>query len=243
MVQTVKIGINGTNGQDGADGFSPVATVTQTQSGATISITDKNGTTTANITNGQDGAALNNILDGSETGSVRTSGTQTNIAQYAFAEGYNSKASGQYSHAEGNGSITNALYSHAEGYATTTILGANASHAEGQDSKTYGIGSHAEGIGTIAKYDGQHAEGQYNEEDTGGTGFRGQYVHITGIGTTSRNRKNGHTIDWSGNGWFAGTVSAGTAQTPASVTNDNDLTTKYYVDNIVGNIETLLSGI
>lgn len=39
----------------GADGFSPVATVTQTVSGATVSITDKNGTTTANITNGQDG--------------------------------------------------------------------------------------------------------------------------------------------------------------------------------------------
>ena len=39
----------------GADGFSPVATVTQTASGATVSITDKNGTTTANISNGQNG--------------------------------------------------------------------------------------------------------------------------------------------------------------------------------------------
>ena len=39
----------------GADGFSPVATVTQTASGATVSITDKNGTTTANISNGADG--------------------------------------------------------------------------------------------------------------------------------------------------------------------------------------------
>ena len=39
----------------GADGFSPTATVTQTQNGATVSITDKNGTTTANISNGADG--------------------------------------------------------------------------------------------------------------------------------------------------------------------------------------------
>ena len=39
----------------GADGFSPVATVQQTASGATITVTDKNGTTTANISNGQDG--------------------------------------------------------------------------------------------------------------------------------------------------------------------------------------------
>lgn len=48
-------GINGTDGADGADGFSPIATVTQTSSGATISITDKSGTTTANVTNGTDG--------------------------------------------------------------------------------------------------------------------------------------------------------------------------------------------
>lgn len=36
-------------------GFSPTATVTQTQSGATVTITDKNGTTAANISNGADG--------------------------------------------------------------------------------------------------------------------------------------------------------------------------------------------
>ena len=38
----------------GADGFSPTAAVTQTQSGATVTITDKSGTTTANISNGND---------------------------------------------------------------------------------------------------------------------------------------------------------------------------------------------
>jgi hypothetical protein len=43
-------------GGGGADGFSPIATVTQTDSGAIITITDKNGTTTATITNGKDGA-------------------------------------------------------------------------------------------------------------------------------------------------------------------------------------------
>ena len=39
----------------GADGFSPTATITQTQSGATVTITDKNGTTTANLSNGAPG--------------------------------------------------------------------------------------------------------------------------------------------------------------------------------------------
>ena len=46
---------SGGNVENGEDGFSPIATVTQTDSGAVISITDKTGTTTATITNGKDG--------------------------------------------------------------------------------------------------------------------------------------------------------------------------------------------
>lgn len=45
----------GGSGGGGADGFSPIANVTQTDRGATITITDKNGTTTATVTNGKDG--------------------------------------------------------------------------------------------------------------------------------------------------------------------------------------------
>ena len=41
--------------QNGEDGFSPIATVAQTDTGAVISITDKNGTTTTTVTNGADG--------------------------------------------------------------------------------------------------------------------------------------------------------------------------------------------
>lgn len=46
----------GQPGQPGKDGVSPTATVTQTATGATITITDADGTTTADITNGQKGA-------------------------------------------------------------------------------------------------------------------------------------------------------------------------------------------
>ena len=49
-------GDKGDKGETGTDGYSPSATVTQTETGATISITDAEGTTTANIRNGQDGA-------------------------------------------------------------------------------------------------------------------------------------------------------------------------------------------
>ena len=46
---------DGADGADGADGFSPIATVTQTSTGATITITDKNGTTSADIEKGAQG--------------------------------------------------------------------------------------------------------------------------------------------------------------------------------------------
>lgn len=46
---------NGKDGKDGKDGFSPIATVTQTDTGATISITDTNGTAIATVKNGKDG--------------------------------------------------------------------------------------------------------------------------------------------------------------------------------------------
>lgn len=41
------------NGGGGEDGFSPVATVEQTDNGAVITITDKQGTTEATVTNGK----------------------------------------------------------------------------------------------------------------------------------------------------------------------------------------------
>lgn len=70
----------GADGKDGEDGFSPVATVTQTDSGAVISITDANGTTTATVTNGKNG---NDGADGAkgDTGEKGDSGV------YILAEG------------------------------------------------------------------------------------------------------------------------------------------------------------
>jgi hypothetical protein len=50
-------GETGATGATGADGFSPTATVTKSGRVATISITDKNGTTTADVYDGQGGGA------------------------------------------------------------------------------------------------------------------------------------------------------------------------------------------
>ena len=48
-------GLQGATGDKGADGFSPIAKVETIPNGATITITDKNGTTTATILNGAKG--------------------------------------------------------------------------------------------------------------------------------------------------------------------------------------------
>lgn len=50
-----KDGVDGKDGADGQDGFSPVATVSKSGNTATITITDKNGTTTATVSDGKDG--------------------------------------------------------------------------------------------------------------------------------------------------------------------------------------------
>lgn len=48
-------GTPGPKGDPGVDGFSPIAKVETITNGATITITDKNGTTTATILNGAKG--------------------------------------------------------------------------------------------------------------------------------------------------------------------------------------------
>ena len=64
--------VTGGSGAAGIDGFSPIASVTQTDSGAVISITDKSGATTATINNGKDGK------DGSP-GSAGKDGTSVTV--------------------------------------------------------------------------------------------------------------------------------------------------------------------
>ena len=70
-------GAQGLAGANGADGFSPIATVTPTDTGATISVTDLNGTTTANITNGTDGQNGANGQNGADGFSPIATVTQT----------------------------------------------------------------------------------------------------------------------------------------------------------------------
>lgn len=124
--------------------------------------------------------------------------TASNI--YSYARGDQAKATGSYSHAEGVKTTASGSYSHAEGYQTTAS--GECSYAEGYQTKASGQESHAEGMGTIAAGSYQHVEGQYNIEDT-----ENKYVHIIGKGTPMKKR-NIHTVDWTGNAWYAGDVTA-----------------------------------
>lgn len=76
----------------------------------------------------------------------------------------------------------------------------------------HGANAHAEGRATTAQRATQHVEGEYNILDTAGADAtrRGDYVHIVGNGSVDDNtRSNAHTLDWSGNAWFAGDVYVG----------------------------------
>ncbi len=51
----------------------------------------------------------------------------------------------------------------------------------------------------------QQVFGKYNTIDN-----NSQYIHVVGNGTSSTSRSNAYTLDWQGNGTFAGTVSSST---------------------------------
>lgn len=133
------------------------------------------------------------------------------------AIGYNTIASGIVSHAEGSSTTASGILSHAEGDLTTAS----------------GYASHAEGGSTKASSQYQHVQGKYNIEDT-----KNKYAHIVGNGKYG-NRSNAHTLDWEGNGWFAGKLSQ-----EGTPTEDKDLTTKKYVDDKINDtlVTTNISG-
>ena len=117
-------------------------------------------------------------------------------------------ASGYASHVEGGGCHTTGSCAHAEGLATTAS----------------GAQSHVEGRYTIAAGSAQHVEGIANVEDT-----EGKYIHIAGNGTFDA-RKNAYTLDWNGNGWFAGDVYVGSTSGTNKDEGSKKLATEEYID-------------
>ena len=111
--------------------------------------------------------------------------------------------------------------SHAEGAMSQAI--GMLSHAEGQETIASGSISHTEGTGTVAEGNNQHVQGTFNIVDT-------TSVHIVGNGTGANARSNAHTLDTSGNAWFAGDVYVGSTSGKNKDLGSKKLATEEYVD-------------
>lgn len=153
----------------------------------------------------------------------------------SHTEGYYTSAQGDYSHAEGSTSIASGEAAHAEGGGSVAV-GKN-SHAEGTNCHASGEASHAEGKGTDAN-SGQHVQGKYNVEDR-----LEKYAHIVGNGTNIDTQSNAHTLDWSGNAWFAGDVYVGSTSGTNKDDGSKKLATEEYVDGQMTTINNQLGGL
>ena len=100
----------------------------------------------------------------------------------------------------------------------------NGSHAEGQATYAFSDVTHAEGLGTVASGKAQHAQGKWNVVSS-------TYADIVGNGTDNANRSNAYTLDWDGNGIYAGKLTVGTGPS-----NNMDVATKKYVDDSITNL-------
>lgn len=126
---------------------------------------------------------LKNIVQGSSEGSIRTSSSWVENSNYvlgeaAFAEGYETQASGRSAHSEGDGSIASGRAAHAEGRKTEAT--GYASHAEGYYSHAEGDYGHAEGAHNRAEGEASHAEGNHNYAEGVASHAEGNYSHAYG---------------------------------------------------------------
>lgn len=91
--------------------------------------------------------------------------------------------------------------------------------------------TNTEGVGTIAYSPEQHVQGRYNVVDT-----NGEYAHIVGNGTGVDSRSNAHTVDWAGNAWYAGQVSASGINLPLVIDfSDLELSDWVNIGNFIPN--------
>lgn len=75
------------------------------------------------------------------------------------------------------------------------------SHTEGLCTTASGYYSHAEGCFTVASGANQHAQGKYNISNS-------NLAHIVGNGNSDTERSNAHTLNWSGNAYYAGSMTS-----------------------------------
>ena len=209
---------------------------------------------------GESSSNLNNLLDGNDSGAIRSINSAApdenytmgenaialgygTKAQYnaAYAQGYETTAIGAGSHAEGFGTQALNNFSHAEGYQTITRN--DGSHAEGVNTEASGRGSHAEGIGTEASEQGSHASGSYTIASSTNQTVIGRYniemlsnTYPLIIGNGSQiARSNALTVDWTGN------VQLALDRSAAIGTTDGDLANALAGANFITTTDTMVN--
>lgn len=139
----------------------------------------------------------------------------------SFAYGLSAQATGQNAFSLGQGTLASAVLAFATGDRTVAS----------------GVRSFTGGDFTVANHRAQLAFGQYNIADTSEAAAtaRGNYVEIIGNGTADNARSNARTLDWNGNEWLAGTITA--QNIPAPPTTDGAYILKCTVSSGVATYE------
>lgn len=153
----------------------------------------------------------NSVVEGGGSSMINVGNVASGAGSHA--EGRETKAIGYLSHTEGRKTKATGESSHAEGEQTTSS--GLVAHAEGLSTKASANYSHSQNVGTMAVKKAQTAIGTYNEEDTSTTTTHrngdvdyGAYAFIVGNGSSTADRSNALTIDWTGNVVTKGHVQA-----------------------------------
>ena len=124
-----KKGEKGDKGDTGADGYSPSASVVRGEGKATITITDKNGTTSADVFDGQENA-IETVKVNGEALPIQDKAVNIDLSDYAKSADVNKSLGGKVDKAEGMGLSQNSytttektkLSGIAEGANKTTVM-------------------------------------------------------------------------------------------------------------------------
>lgn len=176
------------------------------------------------IKDAADKRALRDVYGDSTLNLGRSSGAT--VGSYSATIGQHNKATGMLSisFGESNDStgygavsiggycLSSAQHSFTLGYGATASQ--NFAIATGRDTEAKHYFSYAGGHGCVTGDDAQCALGKYNKQTTGAV--------VIGGGTSDTGRKNIHTIDWTGNAYFAGDVSNGAGVSLNSLKSDVD---------------------
>ena len=103
-----------------------------------------------------------------------------------------------------------------------------------ENNYAYGNRSVVEGDHTVATGDDQHVGGRYNILDTDENGeFANKYADIVGNGESHNKRSNAYSLDWEGNGHYAGKVYMNSTHKDGGIVTGDELISKKDAEGMI----------